>query len=30
MVNDVAGVLPSVFFDLLLEIVRKMAKQLAR
>jgi hypothetical protein len=29
MVDDVAGVLPSVFFELLLEIVRKMAKQLA-
>jgi hypothetical protein len=30
MVNDVAGVLPSVFFELLLEIVRKTAKQLAQ
>jgi hypothetical protein len=30
MVNDVAGVLPPVFFKLLLEIVRKTVKQLAR
>jgi hypothetical protein len=30
MVNDVAGVLPLVFFKLLLDIVRKTAKQLAR
>jgi hypothetical protein len=28
MVDDVAGVLPSVFFELLLEIVRKMANSL--
>jgi hypothetical protein len=28
MVNDVAGVLPSVFFELLLEIVRKTANSL--
>jgi hypothetical protein len=28
MVNDVAGVLPPVFFELLLEIVRKTANSL--